>query len=126
MDCVGRPRCPTELKLLGYLRICGRAACFDDIEELSGINESTMHYFYHHFSKQVREELYSIHVKMPSRLEELIEIEAEYAYLGMPGVCGSMDVFHIDLGECTAGLSKLMTGKEGYPSIGYNIICDHL
>ena len=41
-DCVGRPRRPAELKLIGCLHICGRAACFDDIEELSGINESTL------------------------------------------------------------------------------------
>ena len=32
----------------------------------------------------------------------------------------------INLGECPAGLSNLITGKEGYPSIGYNMICDHL
>ena len=33
---------------------------------------------------------------------------------------------HIALGACPEGLSDLMTGKEGYPSIGYNMICDHL
>ena len=84
-DCVGRPGCPIELKLLGYLRICGRAACFDDIEELSGINKSTMYYFFHQFSKQGRNQLYPLHVKMALTSEELTEIEAAYASLGLLG-----------------------------------------
>ena len=125
-DCVGRPRCPTELKLPRYLRIFGRTACFDEIEELSGINGSTMHSFSHQFSKQGREELYPIHVKMPSRLEELIEIEAAYASIGMSGACRYMDVVHIALGTCPAGLSNLMTGKEQYLSIRYNMMSDYL
>ena len=45
--------------------LCGRAECFDDIEELSGINESTIHSFFCHFSKQGIEELHHIHVKIP-------------------------------------------------------------
>ena len=63
---------------------------------------------------------------MPSRLEELTEIEAAYASLGMSGACGSMNVVHIALGACPAGLSDSMNDKEGYPSIGYNMICNHL
>ena len=55
---------------------------------------------------------------MPSGLEDLTEIEAAYASLGLSGACGSMDVVHIALGACPTGLSNLMTGKEGYPSIG--------
>jgi len=125
-DSSGRPRCPTDLKLLGYLRICGRAACFDDIHELSGISITTMQKFFHTFSEQGREKLFPIHVKMPSTTEEVAVIETAYASLGLPGAVGSMDVVHIPLGACPAGLSNLMTGKEGYPSIGYNVICDHL
>jgi hypothetical protein len=49
-DCTGRARCPTELKVLGYLRMTGRVACFDNVEELSFMNESTMHAFFHKFS----------------------------------------------------------------------------
>ena len=81
-----------------------------------------MHSFPHKFSKQVREQLYPLHVKMPSRLEDITEVEAAYASLGLSGACGSMDVVHISLGACPEGLSNLMTGKEVYPSIGYNMI----
>ena len=57
-------------------------------------------------------------MNMPSRLEDLKEIEAAYDSLGLPGACGYMDVVHIALGSCPAGLSNLITGKERYPSIG--------
>ena len=65
-------------------------------------------------------------MKIPSRLEELIEIEAAYASIGLSGACGYMDVVHIALGTCPAGLSNLMTGKEQYLSIRYNMMSDHL
>ena len=124
-DSAGRPRCPTELKLLGWFRMVGRAACFDDVEELSGISPPTMHQFFHQFSRQCQDELYPAHVKMPSTEEDLVEIESAYAALGLPGACGSMDVVHIPLGACPHGLLNVCTGKEGYPTLGYNVICDH-
>ena len=44
-DISGRPRCPTELKVLGWLRIVGRGVCFDDLEELSCIKRPTIQLF---------------------------------------------------------------------------------
>ena len=62
---------------------------------------------------------------MPETVEELAEIEAAYALIGIPGACGSMDVVHIALGSCPHGLINVCTGKEGYPTLAYNVICDH-
>ena len=124
-DAAGRPRCPTGLKVLGWLRMVGRGVCFDDLEELSSIKSSTMHAFFHEFNRHAREELYPIHVRMPSNINELMEIEAAYAAVGIPGTCGSMDVVHIPLGACPHGLINVCTGKEGYPTLAYNVICDH-
>ena len=59
---------------------------------------------------------------MQSILEGITKIEAVYASLGLPAACGSMDVVHIALGACPAGLSDSMNDKEGYPSIGYNMV----
>ena len=70
-----RPRCPTDLKVLGWLRMVGRAACFDDVEELSGIKPPTMNAFFHQFSEMGHEHLYPAHVSMPSTLEEITEID---------------------------------------------------
>ena len=124
-DCTGRERCPTESKVLGYLRMVVRSACFDDVQELSYINGSTMHFIFSEFSKKGRDELFPEHVRMPKTVEELAEIEAAYASIGIPGACGSMDVVHIALGSCPHDLINICTGKEGYPTLGYNVICYH-
>jgi len=103
----------------------GQSACFDNVEELSYINASTMHAFFSEFSKKGRDKLFPEHVRMPETVEELAEIEAAYALIGIPGACGSMDVVHIALGSCPHGLINVCTGKEGYPTLAYNVICDH-
>ena len=103
----------------------GRGVCFDDVKELSRVKSLTMHAFFHEFNCCVRHHLYPTHVQMPSNLQELMEIEAPYAALGIPGACGSMDVVHIPLGACPQGLINVCTGKEGYPTLAYNFICDH-
>ena len=74
-DACNRPRCPTELKVLGWLRIVGRGACFDDIDELSGIKPSTMNAFFHKFCQMGHKDLYPAHVSMPLTLEEISEVD---------------------------------------------------
>ena len=124
-DCSGRERCPTEFKVLGYLRMVGQSACFDDVEELCYIKISTMHAFFSEFSKKGRNKLFPEHVRMPETVEEFAEIEVAYASIGIPGACGSMNVVHIALGSCPHGLINVCTGKEGYPTLAYTVICDH-
>ena len=124
-DCSGRQRIPTELKLLGVLRILGRATCFDGITELSGISIPAMDSFFHKFTKWFRTEVYPEFVYTPKTKEELVKIQAAYSALGLPGCIGSMDVVHVAWCMCPAWLMNLAKGKEGYPSIAYNVICDH-
>lgn len=61
----------------------------------------------------------------PKTKEHLTEIEAAYKVLGLPGAVGSMDVVHIAWCMCPGELTNLAKGKEGFPSIAYNVICDH-
>ena len=95
------------------------------MEELSGIKPPTMNAFFHKFCEMGHKDLYPAHVSMPSTLEEISEVEAAYAVIGTPGACGSMDVVHIALGACPHGLINVCTGKEGYPTLAYNVISDH-
>ena len=124
-DASGRRRIPTELKVLGVLRILGRATCFDGIEELSSISVPTMQGFFHQFTSKVRSELYDLHVHMPKTKEEMSEAEAPYAVLGFPGAFFSMDVVHVAWCMCPEYLSHLTKGKEGFPTIAYNVCSDH-
>jgi len=124
-DAAGRVRVPTELKLLGVLRVLGRGTCFDGIEELSGVSVSTMHSFFHKFTAWFREEVFPVFVSTPKTKEGLVQIEAAYKLLGLPGAVGSMDVVHIAWCMCPTYLANLAKGKEGYPSVAYNVVCDH-
>ena len=66
---------------------------------------------------------------MPSTLAELMEIEAAYAAIGIPGACGSMDVVHIPLGACPHGLVNVCTGKgvtQPWGTTSFAIILDEL
>ena len=124
-DASSRARVPTDLKLLGVLRILGRATVFDGINELSGIAVSTMQSFFHLFTSKARNELYPKHVFTPRNREEVIAAEAAYKLLGLPGAIGSMDVVHVAWGCAPTALANLAKGKEGYPTVAYNVICNH-
>ena len=124
-DAAKRPVVPLKLKVLGVLRVLGRATEFDGITELSGISEETMRAFFHSFCKWFRDEIYPKFVHMPSTPDEAAEILAAYARVGLPGAIGSMDVVHLAWCMCPAALGNLATGKEGYPSVAYNVMCDH-
>lgn len=54
-----------------------------------------------------------------------MERESEYTALGIPGACGFINVVHISLVACPQGLINVCTGKEGYSSLAYHIICNH-
>jgi len=107
------------------LRVFGRATCFDGITELSGIAVPTMAAFFHRFTAWFRKEIFPKFVYTPTDKDELVGVEAVYAAVGLPGAIGSMDVVHVAWAMCPAGLAHLVTGKEGYPSSAYNVICDH-
>jgi hypothetical protein len=116
---------PAELKLLGVLRMLGRATVFDGIHKLSGVATATMQSFFHLFTRTARKELYPKHVFTPRTREEIVEVEAAYKLLGLPGAIGSMDVVHVAWGCAPTHLANLAKGKEGFPTVAYNVICNH-
>ena len=62
---------------------------------------------------------------MPLTLKEIMETESAHAATGTPCAGGLMDVVHIPLGACPHGLINVCTGKEGCPTLGCIVICDH-
>ena len=55
-------------------------------------------------------------VYMPRDMEE-------YTEMGLPGCVGSVDCVHIGWDMCPTQLQNMYKGKEGYPSIAYEVIC---
>ncbi|CAB1096341.1 unnamed protein product [Ectocarpus sp. CCAP 1310/34] len=53
------------------------------------------------------------------------EVMCMYDKLGMTGAIGSTDVTHIGWGMCPFTLGRSYTGKEGFPTIAYQVTVDH-
>ncbi|CAN0357187.1 unnamed protein product, partial [Discosporangium mesarthrocarpum] len=57
--------------------------------------------------------------------EDLKDVTATYARLGFPGAVGSCDVTHVRWNKAPASRTVYYTGKEGFPSIAYQVTMDH-
>ena len=106
------------------LRILGRGCTADDIEELSGIGESTANYVFKTFVKEFSKAFLEEYVHFPVG-EQLLKCMEVYRVLGVPGALGSADCTHVSLGKCPEGLRWLCIGKEGYPTLSFFVIVDH-
>jgi hypothetical protein len=52
-------------------------------------------------------------------------VSDHYAKLLVPGCGGSVDCVHIAWDMCPAGIRSDCKGKEGYPSVVFQVICSH-
>lgn len=109
-DASGRLAPDVELKLLGVLRMLGRGSCLDDIKELCGVSEPTMHAFFEEWCAWFREEYYPQFVHPPHNKEELEAAMVAYALVGLNGAFTSTDAVHLRWDKCPASLSTVFTG----------------
>ena len=49
----------------------------------------------------------------------------EYNAVGLPGCIGSVDCTHIEWAKCPASQRSLYVGKEGFPSVVFEVVCSH-
>ena len=66
------------------------------------------------------------YIFMPQNLTALSKISKWYSAVGLPGACGSMDAFHVNVkwSNCSAGDHYQSKGKERYPTLGFQSITD--
>jgi hypothetical protein len=57
--------------------------------------------------------------------EELSKILEVYKRLGFPGCVASMDCTHVRWLRCPRDLTNSCIGKEGYPTLAFQIAADH-
>ena len=124
-DAAGQKCAPLELKILGVLRVLGRGYCFDGIEELSYISAEVNRVFFHSWCNYFSHKYFSIYCNPPETPEEISKTLAVYERLGFPGCIGSTDCVHIKWERCSAGDRILHKGKEGFPTLSYEVTCDH-
>jgi hypothetical protein len=124
-DCAGLLAAPLELKVLGLLRVLGRGYCFDGIEELSYISAEINRVFFHKWCDLFSKKYYTIYCNPPETAEEIQKTMDVYARLGLPGCIGSTDCVHIRWERCAAGDRVMHKGKEGFPTLSYEVTVDH-
>ena len=113
------------LLILGALRILGRGVVFDDIADFVGVSEYVVRDFFFVWIKHWSTVKFAHYVKMPTTEAELRRCEAEYAMGGLSGCIGSSDVCHVAWDRCRASMSNAATGKEGFPTLAFQIIVNH-
>ena len=117
---------PIEAKILGSLRILARGNCADEISELATatMGESTVNSIFKRFIAGMCTHIYPAFVKIPTG-ELLEKILKEYADIGLPGCCGSMDCTHVKWNQCPKNERHNAKGKEGYPTLAFQVVVDH-
>ncbi|CAB1099337.1 unnamed protein product [Ectocarpus sp. CCAP 1310/34] len=125
-DAARRQSHPVEHKVLAWLTILGRGNCFASIYQVSWMSAKTVQTMFHKFCKHFAREMYDEHIYLPSEQNgELDHVMKQYDRLGFSGAMGSMDVTHIGWSKCPYNLARSYTGKEGVPTVGYQVTVNH-
>jgi hypothetical protein len=69
-------------------------------------------------------DVYEDVVKIPQG-DDLDRVLESYRRLGLPGCIGSMDCTHIHWRQCWKEKATQCTGKEGYPTLSFQVVVDH-
>ena len=60
---------------------------------------------------------------MPTTDEQFKKVVGEYSARGLPGCVGIVDCVHVGWDKRPSQYHYMFTGKEGFPSIAYKVIC---
>ena len=97
---------------------------FKDVAAMSGMSISTAETSFHHFCEKLSEGLWETWVTLPVG-DDLKKVEEIYRKCGLPGAVGSLDCTHFKWDNCPWSEHRVHTGKEGYPSVVVEAMCDH-
>ena len=120
----GPARAPLLLKVLAALSYLGKGCDMVDLEDLAHISVSTLQVFIPAFLKWLAHDEFAKHVHLPHG-DALDKAMAVYARLGAPGACASADGVHVPWNNCHATQNHLFKGKEGHPTIAWNVSVLH-
>ena len=110
-----------ELLILGVLKVIGHHAPFRTLKTDTKISASQHRSFFHSFIEQmhsVKEDF----IPYPSTQDEYNIVMNRYDENYLPGCGGSVDVVHVKWSKCPAGDYNHCKGKDGYPSIAFEVI----
>ena len=117
----GKVGAPVSLLVLCALNALGRATVFDQFEELAGVSGQVVRKFFLVFCREAAQRLYPRYVTMPKTQLEFEQYCSEFQVAGLDGCLGCTDGVQVKLWKCAANFANSMTGKEGYPTVGFNV-----
>jgi hypothetical protein len=100
---------------------------FDLLYKLNDITGKKKNSFFHEFIQWMGTKKYKEHaVKFPETGEEIQHVLRQYEKVAFPGCLGSIDCVHTAWDMlCPVGLRSDCTGKEGYPTLAFQLVLTH-
>ena len=90
------------------------------------MSAATVQAMFHKFCEHFAKEMYDEHIYLPTEKNgELDHVVRQYDRLGFTGAMGSMDVTHIGWSRCPYNQARSYTGKEGVPTVEYQVTVNH-
>ncbi len=99
--------------------ILGRGAAFCSCRALC----HAVHKFFFKFLDAFMD-MHEEYINLPGNVVGLNRMTQLHASVGLPGACGLMDVVRIKWSSCPTGDYNQAKGKEGYPTLGFQVITD--
>ena len=123
----GQRVCPPEIKILGTLYWLGEGCSFRTIYNLSGrvLSSESFNNFAKKFCRMVTSHLGPRYIRIPQNVDELRRVSKAFEESGFPGACGSTDGVQIAWEGCPYTYRSSFTGKEKYPTLGFNVTVGH-
>jgi hypothetical protein len=123
VDCFNKPNADLRLKLLGAaLCTLATAATHFFVSTCTNLSEEVHRSFFNNWIEKMTS-IKERFIFFPSDDESLKFVCNEYAQLGLPGCVGSVDCVHVGWSKCPSQHLHLYKGKEGYPSVAYEVVC---
>ena len=120
----GPPRHPLAMKVLCALRHWAKGDDSDSLEDQAHMSAACIGAFLRQFTPWFDSTFFAHLVKRPSP-EELNEAMEVYKKLGFPGCYAETDGVHIPWDSCPAVMTGRFKGKEGYPTVAFNVSVLH-
>jgi hypothetical protein len=113
-----------KLLVMSALYILGKGASFRCCCTLTHISTSEVCEFFFDFLDAMVD-MKDEYIFLPENIAALACTMKLYESIGLPGACGSMDVFHVKRSNCPAGDYNRAKGKEDYPTMAFQCITDY-
>ena len=122
VDAAGKLVSSLELKVLGALYVLGTGATQHQVGVQTNLSEEVHRCFFLSWTAKMSS-IQKEYIFMPTNEEQFARVVGEYSTRGLPGCVGSVDCVHVGWDKCPSMYKNMYTGKEGFPSIAYEVIC---